>query len=106
MSLSPDQTPLIPPLATPPAAPGNGPADLWVPPALWLSDLAAAAQTQPSWLWHGYLAPGNVTLLTGQWKHGKTTLLAVLLAKLKAGGQLAGLRLAAARAVVVSEEGP
>src|SRR5262245_49475628 len=28
-----------------------------------------------SWLWDGYLAPGLVTLLTAQWKSGKTTLL-------------------------------
>jgi hypothetical protein len=56
------------------------------------------------WLWHGYLAPRSLTLFTSQWKSGKTTLLSVLLAKLKTGGELAGLPLAAARAVVVSEE--
>ena len=27
------------------------------------------------WLLHGYLARGNITLLTSQWKAGKTTLL-------------------------------
>src|SRR5689334_10604184 len=27
-----------------------------------------------NWLWTGYLAPGQVTLLTSQWKSGKTTL--------------------------------
>jgi hypothetical protein len=26
------------------------------------------------WLWDGYLARGSVTLLTSQWKTGKTTL--------------------------------
>jgi hypothetical protein len=30
--------------------------------------------------------PGKVTLLTSQWKAGKTTLLSVLLARLKQGG--------------------
>jgi hypothetical protein len=45
-----------------------------------------------------------VTLLSSQWKTGKTTLTSILLARMKAGGNLAGLPLAAGRAVVVSEE--
>jgi hypothetical protein len=67
-------------------------------------ELAAEVAVQP-WLWHGLLAPGNVTLLTSQWKSGKTTLMAVLLARLRAGGDFAGRPLRAGRAVVVSEEG-
>jgi len=43
--------------------------------------------------------PGNITLLTSQWKSGKTTLIAVLLSRLKAGGQLAGLPVLPGRAV-------
>jgi hypothetical protein len=66
--------------------------------------LRAAAGGGTPWLWHGFLAPGAVTLLTSQWKAGKTTLTAVLLAKLKTGGTLAGLPLVAGRAVVISEE--
>jgi hypothetical protein len=50
------------------------------------------------------LAAGSVTLLTSQWKSGKTTLVAVLLARLKAGGSLAGLSVTPAKAAVVSEE--
>ena len=55
-----------------------------------------AAQTPPTvrWLWHGYLARGSITLLTSQWKSGKTTLLSILLGRLKTGGDLAGLRVA------------
>jgi hypothetical protein len=34
------------------------------------------------WLWHGYLAPGKVTLLTSEWKSGKTTLTAHLFARM------------------------
>src|SRR6185369_8840889 len=56
------------------------------------------------WLWHGYLAPGSLTLLTSQWKTGKTTLVAALLARLATGGTLAGLPVRSGRAVVVSEE--
>lgn len=56
------------------------------------------------WLWEGYLAGGTVTLLVGRWKAGKTTLLSVLLARLGAGGTLAGLAVRPGRAVVVTEE--
>lgn len=56
------------------------------------------------WLWQGYLAAGQITLLTSQWKSGKTTLLSVLLSRLRQGGSLAGLPVAQAKAVVVSEE--
>jgi hypothetical protein len=58
-----------------------------------------------SWLWHGLIAPGNVTLLTSQWKAGKTPLLAALLAKLQTGGELAGLAVAPGKALLISEEG-
>ncbi|HLW66966.1 MAG TPA: AAA family ATPase [Gemmataceae bacterium] len=57
-----------------------------------------------NWLWHGYLAPGNMTLLTSQWKSGKTTLLSVLLARMRTGGMLAGLEVRPGPAIVVSEE--
>jgi hypothetical protein len=57
------------------------------------------------WLWHGYLCRSHLTLLTGQWKVGKTTLLAALLARLGAGGELAGRAVRPGRAVVVTEEG-
>jgi hypothetical protein len=77
-----------------------------MPPLLWGSAaLRAAVSPANAWLWHGILAPGAVTLLTSQWKAGKTTLASVLLARLKTGGQLAGLPVAAGKAIVVSEEG-
>src|SRR6516164_3576490 len=74
---------------------------------VWGDELARVAAAQTTWLWHGYLAHGNVTLLTSQWKSGgKTTLLSVLLARREAGGQLAGLAVTAGRTAVVSEESP
>ena len=109
----------MPPLKDPPDRPSGVPADhpaaapapptegagFVMPPLLWgQASLSAAAGAPRPWLWHGYLAPGAVTLLTSQWKTGKTTLAAVLVARLKTGGMLAGLPLAAGRAVVVSEE--
>src|SRR5262249_19709625 len=85
---------------TPPVVPGGQFA--------WLreDELPAAAAREGAWLWRGYLAPGNLTLLTSQWKSGKTTLVSVLLARMRHGGELAGLPVAAARAAVVSEESP
>lgn len=70
------------------------------------SDVCARARHHDGerWLWQGYLAAGHVTLLVGQWKAGKTTLLSVLLARLATGGSLAGLPVRTGRAVVVTEE--
>ncbi len=80
---------------------GRGPYEVLRP-----GGLNASGQTQVGWLWHGYLRPGSVTLLTSLWKSGKTTLISVLLSKLKAGGELAGLPLSAGKALIVSEEPP
>ena len=76
-----------------------------LPPLRWgLASLRAEANPEVRWLCAGYLALGSVTLLTSRWKTGKTTLISVLLARLKTGGDLAGLPVAAGRAVVLSEE--
>jgi hypothetical protein len=69
-----------------------------------LADLKAATRGSWNWLWHGYLASGNMTLLTSLWKDGKSTLISVLLARMKTGGTMAGLPVRAGRAVVISEE--
>lgn len=69
----------------------------------WLADLDAVPPPQP-WLWQHYLKPGAVTLLTSPGKAGKTTLVSVLLNRLAAGGELAGLPVCAGKAVVVTEE--
>jgi hypothetical protein len=78
---------------------------LAVPPLRWgPAGLRTDAAPQLRWLWHGYLATGAVSLLTSQWKIGKTTLLSILLARMKAGGTLAGLPVTAGRAVIITEE--
>jgi hypothetical protein len=69
-------------------------------------ELKSPAEAGRDWLWQGHLLPGAVTLLTSLWKSGKTTLLSVLLSRLKTGGELAGLPVRAGRAVVVSGESP
>jgi hypothetical protein len=70
------------------------------------SDVCARARRSDAnrWLWSGYLAAGNVTLLVGQWKAGKTTLLSVLLTRLGTGGTLAGLAVRPGRAIIITEE--
>jgi hypothetical protein len=73
---------------------------------LWWDDLNSSAAGGTSWLWRGYLAAGYITLLTSRWKAGKTTLVSVLLRRLADGGDLAGLAVTPAGAVVVSEEPP
>lgn len=79
------------------------PCDLPVP-LLSPTQLAAPDESAEAWLWHGYLGRGMITAFTSQGKSGKTTLASVLLARLAQGGQLAGLPLAAGRAVVITEE--
>ncbi len=73
-------------------------------PLLSPAQLAAPGDSVESWLWHGYLGPGMITAFTSQGKSGKTTLASILLARLAQGGQLAGLPVAAGKAVVATEE--
>jgi len=69
-----------------------------------VDSLAAASPEAPDWLWRGYLAPGQLTLLTSLWKSGKTTLLSVLLARMKGGGDLLGMTVRPTRVLILSEE--
>jgi len=66
----------------------------------------AATETRTDWLWKGYLAPGCMTMFTGQWKLGKTTLVALLLSRMAAGGELAGQAVRQGKAAVISDESP
>ena len=75
-----------------------------IPTEFWDNELATEHQPPVDWLWHGFVGGGNVTLLTSLWKAGKTTLLALLLARRKAGGMLAGLAVKPGKSVIVSEE--
>lgn len=69
-----------------------------------VDDMRAEPCDLDNWLWHGYLMPGQITLLTAMWKTGKTTLLAGLLAKMKSGGEYCGRYVKPGRALVVTEE--
>lgn len=63
-----------------------------------------AAPKPVPWLWDGYLMPGDVTLLTSQWKTGKTTLLTGLLQSLGSGEPFLDRPVRPGRGWVVSEE--
>src|SRR5436309_2241087 len=69
-----------------------------------LGDPDGDAPIGTDWLWCGFLAPGELTLMTSQWKAGKTTLLSVFLSRLKSGGTLLGMPVTPGAAIVVSEE--
>ncbi len=82
---------------TAPAAPVLG-----FPPPIPASKLKLSGGA--TWLWHGYLARGGITLFSALWKAGKTTLLAHLLREMERGGTFCGLPLAAGRVLYVTEE--
>ncbi len=75
-----------------------------IPQAVWDYEVTSNAIKPLDWLWHGFIAAGNLTLLTSQWKAGKTTLLSLLLSRRKQGGPLAGLAVKPGKTVVISEE--
>jgi AAA domain len=63
-----------------------------------------SAPIQTDWLWNGYLARQNITLLTSQWKTGKTTLVAGLIQTMANDGTFLGRSCRAGKVLVVSEE--
>ncbi len=62
--------------------------------------------TRPTvrWLWRGFIAADAVTMLTAPCKEGKSTLLALLLDRMRKGGLLLGQPVAAGKALVCSED--
>jgi hypothetical protein len=67
------------------------------------SQLVAGGE-EGDWIWEGYLARGNFTLLSAWCKSGKTTLLSLLLGMMESGGTFCGQAVRAAKVLVVSEE--
>lgn len=69
-----------------------------------IEEMQSAKASVGEWIWEGYLARRQMTLLTAMWKTGKTTFIAGLLAQMKAGGAYCGQKVRAGRALVISEE--
>ena len=61
-------------------------------------------QPAVNWLWQGFIARGNLTLLTSPSKAGKTTLLSMLLSRRPNGGDVGGLPVRPGKTVVVNAE--
>ena len=68
------------------------------------ADLIAAETPCIPGLWEGLLADGNITVLTGLWKAGKTTLVSMLLSRRHAGNVLLHRLVRAGGTAIVSEE--
>jgi hypothetical protein len=66
-----------------------------------IADLGPASE--PEWLWKGYIARQSITLLSGFWKAGKSTLFSYLLRDLYRGGGLAEETIVAPT-LILSEE--
>lgn len=60
-----------------------------------MPEVPAHVQTKSKpWLWRGYLYPRDITLMTSQWKTGKTTLITGLLQALEHDGDSCDLHCA------------
>jgi len=75
-----------------------------LPQVAWDKRFTSEQRMPVSWIWDGFLAGSNLTLLTGMWKTGKTTLLSILLACRARGRELAGLAVKPGNTLVVTEE--
>jgi hypothetical protein len=67
-------------------------------------DMDEDAPLSQRWIWRGYLARGALTLFTGEWKAGKSTLLANLCAAMGRDASFLDQPLAAARILYLTEE--
>src|SRR5262245_6181257 len=76
-----------------------------LPPPNWQNDEIKKLSQQPvRWHWHGFVAADAVTLLTAPSKEGKSTLLALLLDRLREGGTLLGRPVRRGKTLVCSED--
>src|ERR1051326_3430632 len=71
-----------------------------------LDTLRDACRASRPWLWRGFIAAGEIALFTSLWKSGKSTLISILLGKMKTGGELAGQPVRQGNVVVITEESP
>ena len=71
---------------------------------MWDTQITTQTEPEIEWIWPGFIARGNMTLLTSLWKSGKTTLLLHLLSRRASGGQLLGQEVEPGKTIVISEE--
>jgi hypothetical protein len=70
----------------------------------WNSQRSVYKHQSVLWIWEGFIPAPGVTLLTGEPRLGKSTLVALLLERRRQGGQLLGQPVEAGTTVVVTEE--
>ncbi len=75
-----------------------------LPKEIWAQEVRANHDEPTDWLWQGFIARGNTTLLTGTSKAGKTTLLSLLLSRRKEGGSLGGNAVKPGKTIIITEE--
>lgn len=64
----------------------------------------STVQPEPDWIWDGILLRGQMSLLVGDWKIGKTTFLAELIRHISSGTPYLGFRVNSTTVSVVTEE--
>lgn len=69
-----------------------------------LAELRNAELPTPNWMWDGFIRPKYITILTAQWKSGKSTLLSHLMHRMHTNGHLLGRKCRPARTTIFSEE--
>jgi hypothetical protein len=80
------------------------PVDRWL--ATPISQLVAPTRVL-DWNWYGYIAPQQITLFTGLWKSGKSTMLSLLLRDLDGQQkEFCGQAIRPSRVLLVTEETP
>ena len=79
-------------------------APAFLPQTFWDKQVATLPESAADWLLPGFIARGNLTLLTSLWKAGKTTLLAHLLVRRANGQPLFGLPVTPGKTIVITEE--
>lgn len=70
----------------------------------WLADIDDK-ESEVNWIWKGFLAPGLVTLLSGNPKEGKTTFLVHLCMSLENGEAFLEQPIKPVKTLIISEEG-
>lgn len=91
-----------------PSEPAPTESDISPQKARWEPVLLSEMSVPPErndWLWRGYVAPAMITLLTGLWKSGKSTLLGYVLQAFDEGAaEFAGQSVVGCKTLVLSEE--
>jgi hypothetical protein len=59
----------------------NAMTDACIPQEIWDHQVTSIEEPPADWLWEGFIARANLTLLTSMWKSGKTTLVSLLLSR-------------------------